>query len=80
MNQINIAQQLDKQQFADVETLTAENNLAKHSVNVHKFGGSSLANAQCIERVIDIIRQNCQLNDIIVVSANGITTDNLFLI
>ena len=80
MNQINIAQQLDKQQFADVETLTAENNLAKHSVNVHKFGGSSLANAQCIERVIDIIRQNCQLNDIIVVSANGITTDNLFSI
>jgi aspartokinase/homoserine dehydrogenase 2 len=55
-----------------------ENKLAKHAINVHKFGGSSLANAQCIERVLDIIRQNCQLNDIIVVSANGKTTDGLF--
>jgi aspartokinase/homoserine dehydrogenase 2 len=55
-----------------------KNKLEKHAINVHKFGGSSLANAQCIERVIDIIRQNCQLNDIIVVSANGKTTDCLF--
>lgn len=55
-----------------------ENKLEKHANNVHKFGGSSLANAQCIERVLDIIRQNCQLNDIIVVSANGKTTDCLF--
>ena len=54
------------------------NKLAKHAINVHKFGGSSLANAQCIERVLDIVRQNCQLNDIIVVSANGKTTDGLF--
>jgi len=60
------------------ELKTPENKLAKHAVNVHKFGGSSLANAQCIERVLDIIRQNCQLNDIIVVSANGKTTDALF--
>jgi len=55
-----------------------ENKLAKHAINIHKFGGSSLANAQCIERVLDIIRQNCQLNDIVVVSANGKTTDGLF--
>ena len=55
-----------------------ENKLEKHGINVHKFGGSSLANTQCIERVLDIIRQNCQLNDIIVVSANGKTTDRLF--
>ena len=55
-----------------------KNKLEKHAINVHKFGGSSLANAQCIERVVDIIRQNCQLNDIIVVSANGKTTDCLF--
>jgi len=56
----------------------SQNKLAKHAVNIHKFGGSSLANAQCIERVLDIIRQNCQLNDIIVVSANGKTTNYLF--
>ena len=60
------------------ELNTPENKLEKHAINIHKFGGSSLANAQCIERAVDIIRQNCQLNDIIVVSANGKTTDALF--
>lgn len=62
-----------------VEQLTSDKNqLAKHAVHVHKFGGSSLASAQCIERVVDIIRQHCQLNDVVVVSANGDTTDALF--
>lgn len=62
-----------------VEKLTADRNqLAKHAVQVHKFGGSSLASAQCIARVVEIIRQHCQLNDIVVVSANGGTTDALF--
>ncbi len=63
------------------ELITAEcNQLAKQATHVHKFGGSSLATAQCIERVVDIIRQHCQLNDIVVVSANGKTTDALFAI
>lgn len=56
----------------------AKNQLAKHAIHVHKFGGSSLATAECIARVVDIICQNCQLNDIVVVSANGKTTDQLF--
>lgn len=56
----------------------SQNKLEKHAINVHKFGGSSLANAQCITRVVDIIRQHCQLGDIIIVSANGKTTDALF--
>jgi len=60
------------------ELNTPKNKLEKHAINVHKFGGSSLANAQCIERAVEIIRQNCQLNDLIVVSANGKTTDSLF--
>ena len=60
---------------ADAKT---ENQLAKHAIHVHKFGGSSLATPECIARVVDIIQQNCQLNDIIVVSANGKTTDQLF--
>jgi len=60
------------------EIHTSQNKLEKHAINVHKFGGSSLANAQCIVRVVDIIRQNCQLNDIIIVSANGKTTNALF--
>jgi len=70
MSQLNVADQLS----------AGNNQLAKHAIHVHKFGGSSLATAQCIERVVDIIRQNCQLNDLVVVSANGSTTDNLFSI
>ncbi|GAA0822824.1 bifunctional aspartate kinase/homoserine dehydrogenase II [Colwellia asteriadis] len=57
---------------------TTENKLAKQAIHVHKFGGSSLATAECIKRVLEIIRQHCQLNDIVVVSANGKTTDALF--
>lgn len=69
--------------FADAQAeyavdVSRENKLAKHAVHVHKFGGSSLATATCILRVLNIIRQNCQLNDIVVVSANGKTTDRLF--
>ncbi len=68
MSQSNLAEQIS----------LGENKLAKHAVNIHKFGGSSLATTACIERVVNIIRQNCQLNDVIVVSANGKTTDSLF--
>ncbi|MFB1000773.1 MAG: bifunctional aspartate kinase/homoserine dehydrogenase II, partial [Colwellia sp.] len=68
MTQSNAAEQLS----------SGNNQLAKHAIHVHKFGGSSLATSQCIERVVDIIRQNCQLNDLVVVSANGNTTDDLF--
>lgn len=53
------------------------NKLVKHAVQVHKFGGSSLASIECINRVVDIIQQNCQLHDVVVVSANGDTTDDL---
>ncbi|NQZ22366.1 MAG: bifunctional aspartate kinase/homoserine dehydrogenase II [Colwellia sp.] len=70
MSQLNVADQLS----------AGNNQLAKHAIHVHKFGGSSLATAQCIERVVNIIRQNCQLNDLVVVSANGNTTDELFSI
>ncbi len=63
----------------NVSTSTSTpNHLAKHAIQVHKFGGSSLATAECIRRVLGIIRANCQLNDIVVVSANGKTTDSLF--
>ncbi len=61
-----------------VAVSSKKNKLAKIACNVHKFGGSSLATAACIERVIDILRQHCQLNDIVVVSANGTTTNTLF--
>ncbi|REL28521.1 aspartate kinase [Thalassotalea euphylliae] len=54
-----------------------QNRLAKHAVEVHKFGGSSLASVECVNRVVEIIQRNCQLDDIVVVSANGDTTDDL---
>ncbi|GLX82044.1 bifunctional aspartate kinase/homoserine dehydrogenase II [Thalassotalea eurytherma] len=56
----------------------ANTHTGKLAINVHKFGGSSLANSECIERVIDIICRHCQINDIVVVSANGGVTDQLF--
>ena len=55
----------------------SSNKLVKHAVQVHKFGGSSLASIDCINRVVEIIKTNCQLHDVVVVSANGDTTDNL---
>ncbi len=65
-------------QVNDISQLAIEKNqLVKHSIHVHKFGGSSLATSQCIERVVNIIRTHCKLNDFIVVSANGKTTDAL---
>jgi aspartokinase/homoserine dehydrogenase 2 len=60
-----------------IQNVLAENKLAKHSVSVHKFGGSSLATPECILRAVDIIAAHCQLNDVVVVSANGKTTDKL---
>ena len=71
-----------KEEITQLNTLAVEtvakNNLAKHAIHVHKFGGSSLATPECIQRALEIIRQNCQLSDIVVVSANGKTTDELF--
>ncbi|MDO6765675.1 bifunctional aspartate kinase/homoserine dehydrogenase II [Agarivorans sp. 1_MG-2023] len=49
------------------------------SVNrhVHKFGGSSLADAGCFKRVANIVAQHSQAQDLIVVSAAGKTTNRL---
>ena len=45
--------------------------------SVHKFGGSSLADADCYRRVTDIIGSETQPGDLIVVSAAGVTTNRL---
>lgn len=49
------------------------------SVNrhVHKFGGSSLADAGCFKRVAAIVAEHTQAQDLIVVSAAGKTTNRL---
>lgn len=45
--------------------------------NVHKFGGSSLKDAECIEQVVETIVQQVNKGDFLVVSANGKVTDLL---
>lgn len=46
-------------------------------INVHKFGGSSLATSKQLEKVRDIIVNHTKPGDIVVVSANGDVTDRL---
>lgn len=48
------------------------------SRQLHKFGGSSLANPECYQRVVDILTQYSQSEDLIIVSAAGKTTNQLF--
>ncbi|MCA0937695.1 bifunctional aspartate kinase/homoserine dehydrogenase II [Vibrio alginolyticus] len=44
---------------------------------LHKFGGSSLANPECYLRVAGILKEYSQENDLVVVSAAGKTTNHL---
>ncbi|WP_305816007.1 bifunctional aspartate kinase/homoserine dehydrogenase II [Photobacterium leiognathi] len=46
---------------------------------LHKFGGSSLADPECYRRVADILAEYSDSNDLIVVSAAGKTTNQLIL-
>ncbi|MEZ9870061.1 bifunctional aspartate kinase/homoserine dehydrogenase II [Vibrio sp. 10N.261.51.C6] len=44
---------------------------------LHKFGGSSLANPECYQRVVNILREYSLASDLVVVSAAGKTTNRL---
>ncbi|MFA0079154.1 bifunctional aspartate kinase/homoserine dehydrogenase II [Vibrio artabrorum] len=44
---------------------------------LHKFGGSSLANPECYQRVVNILRDYSSATDLVVVSAAGKTTNRL---
>lgn len=44
---------------------------------LHKFGGSSLADPECYRRVVGILKEYSQSEDLIVVSAAGKTTNRL---
>ncbi|MGF1752613.1 bifunctional aspartate kinase/homoserine dehydrogenase II [Vibrio makurazakiensis] len=44
---------------------------------LHKFGGSSLADPECYQRVVKILKEYSQQNDLVVVSAAGKTTNRL---
>ncbi|MGR5247023.1 bifunctional aspartate kinase/homoserine dehydrogenase II [Vibrio aestuarianus] len=44
---------------------------------LHKFGGSSLADPECYKRVVNILKEYSHDNDLVVVSAAGKTTNHL---
>ena len=44
---------------------------------LHKFGGSSLADPECYRRVVGILKEYSKPDDLIVVSAAGKTTNRL---
>ena len=44
---------------------------------LHKFGGRSLANPECYQRVVGILKEYSAENDLVVVSAAGKTTNRL---
>jgi aspartokinase/homoserine dehydrogenase 2 len=44
---------------------------------LHKFGGSSLANPECYQRVVNILKEYSSETDLVVVSAAGKTTNRL---
>lgn len=48
-----------------------------HTRQLHKFGGSSLADAKCYQRVAGIMADYSQPGDLMVVSAAGSTTNQL---
>ncbi|MFM2481747.1 bifunctional aspartate kinase/homoserine dehydrogenase II [Celerinatantimonas sp. YJH-8] len=51
--------------------------MSEQARHVHKFGGSSLADASCFRRVTQIIERYSVAGDLIVVSAAGKTTNRL---
>ncbi|MEE4244703.1 MAG: bifunctional aspartate kinase/homoserine dehydrogenase II [Kangiellaceae bacterium] len=53
-------------------------NYIQKPTDIYKFGGSSLANAQCFKTVAKIIKNDLSSNDWVVVSASYKTTDWLW--
>ena len=53
--------------------------MKKERRQLHKFGGSSLADSSCYRRVVEILSAYSNTNDLVVVSAAGKTTNQLLL-
>ena len=49
-------------------------------IHLHKFGGSSLADAYCYRRVARIVTEHAGVSDLVVVSAAGDTTNRIIAI
>ncbi|MDN7138012.1 bifunctional aspartate kinase/homoserine dehydrogenase II [Pseudidiomarina sp. 1ASP75-14] len=63
-----------------VEVSEAQIQTVADQVQVHKFGGSSLADAYCYRRVARIVTEYAGASDLVVVSAAGDTTNRILAI
>lgn len=63
-----------------LEVSTAQIEAVAEQVQVHKFGGSSLADAYCYRRVARIVTEYAGASDLVVVSAAGDTTNRILAI
>ncbi|MFC0445460.1 bifunctional aspartate kinase/homoserine dehydrogenase II [Pseudidiomarina halophila] len=63
-----------------VEVSDAQIHTVAEQVQVHKFGGSSLADAYCYRRVARIVTEYAGASDLVVVSAAGDTTNRILAI
>ncbi|MGQ4277534.1 bifunctional aspartate kinase/homoserine dehydrogenase II [Pseudidiomarina sp. E22-M8] len=63
-----------------VEVSDAQIHTVAEQVQVHKFGGSSLADAYCYRRVARIVTEYAGASDLVVVSAAGDTTNRILAV
>lgn len=64
----------------EVQVTQEQINAVADTVQVHKFGGSSLADAYCYRRVARIVTEYAGASDLVVVSAAGDTTNRILAI
>ncbi|KFZ30694.1 aspartate kinase [Pseudidiomarina salinarum] len=64
----------------EVDVSSQQIDTVAEQVQVHKFGGSSLADAYCYRRVARIVTEYAGASDLVVVSAAGDTTNRILAI
>src|SRR5690554_4697337 len=64
----------------ELQVTPAQIQAVADTVQVHKFGGSSLADAYCYRRVARIVTEYAGASDLVVVSAAGDTTNRILAI
>ncbi|ACV27023.1 bifunctional aspartate kinase/homoserine dehydrogenase II [Kangiella koreensis] len=72
-----MAEQVQIHSTKSSKCVVSPTDYKKLGINVHKFGGSSLASSEQLQKVCEIVTKQTRLGDIIVVSANGNVTDTL---
>lgn len=70
----------ERRRIMQLEVSDAQVHAVAEQVQVHKFGGSSLADAYCYRRVARIVTEYAGASDLVVVSAAGDTTNRILAI